>query len=120
MAKTHMVIKTTKQPAAADHKALLDLRANRFKAGSSTTTATGSTCAATSTSTDPAEAERLAARAARFADVKSGPAITTSGKVKIGSSTNITTSSVVDAEKLAKRAARFADIPKEATTTKTA
>lgn len=112
MTKTHMVIKSSRQPVSEEQKAVLDARAARFKMDTSSGPSSTSTISMNS-NMDPAEAEKRAARAARFADVKAAPSISTSGKVSLGATTTtLTSTSVVDAEKLAKRAARFADIPK--------
>lgn len=58
---------------------------------------------------NPADAEKLAARAARFGDLASN----TTGQIKPNVTKAAVASNPADVEKFAKRAARFADIPAE-------
>jgi len=88
---THLIVTAGKSAGDSSLKQQLEKRAARF----------GTT---TEASKPIADAEKLAARAARFADIKP-----TDGTVKKGS---ITTTTTTTDDKLAKRAARFADVRK--------
>lgn len=101
---THMIVTSASQQGGANPlRDQLEKRAARFGVGSATS------------SNDPATNEKLAARAARFADVNKNVAVaTSSGK---GSSAAAVAKAALsnaynpaEADKLAKRAAKFAEI----------
>lgn len=99
--KTHIVLTTGKKTDGDSKlKQQLESRAARFGI------VEGSTAATTNKVIDPAEADRLAKRAERFADIQKSSPATKSTPAIAGSTTQ-------EAERLAKRAARFADIPKD-------
>lgn len=122
---THLVVTTGKQSAVSGDsnplKKQLEMRANRFGLNSSSGgTATASSSSSTSSppssssslAKNPADAEKLAARAARFADLttqKTSSPLSSTAKVAAGIANN----NPIDADRLARRAARFADIPIE-------
>lgn len=107
MKKTHLVLTTGKKSGDGDtqFKTQLESRAARFGIVNSATGAVSSPKL-----TDPAEAEKLAKRAARFSDIKMSPS---TGATTTTATKATPTSNPQDAERLARRAARFADIPKD-------
>lgn len=102
---TQMIVTAgTQQDGTNSMKDQLEKRAARFKLGS------------TAPVNNPASDEKLAARAARFADVNKGaPVATNSGKGFAAANAakaalTAAAHNPAEAEKLAKRAAKFADV----------
>lgn len=118
MKSTKLSVKTSQQSLSPEQRAQLEARAARFQGmgisvGSSSSTV--STNKPSAIVTNPADAEKLAKRAQRFADVQSVPTIAKTGTVSTNAVMRTTLSSA-ETEKLAKRAARFANVPIEKTT----
>ena len=106
--KTHLVVSSSgESPGSQDQ---LEKRAARFGLSLG---AAGGAAKTSASPLNPADNEKLAARAARFADVKAQPISSTNTTAK--TTTAPTLGNVADAGKMAKRAARFADIPMEKT-----
>lgn len=98
-------------PQSEEEKAKLEARAARFRSTAAPNSSGGGPVGPVSSS-PAAGNDKLASRAARFADVQAIPAVATSGKVSTGKGIKTTLSSG-DAEKLALRAARFSGVPQD-------
>ena len=123
---TKLTVKSKKSAPSEEDRTKLQARAARFGIASSTRKSNSNLklknpnakASAPKVALSPAEAEKLAARASRFADVNKlkPPVAATSGVVSTTTPMRTTMSSA-DAEILAKRAARFSSVPMETTTT---